>query len=98
MIKSSEDRTKWVFKTHETVDELTPILYQYIDVPTEKLGTQITLKVPKYCMIIEGDHIDNPHLSAYECFDSIGSTTNPTITFTTHPFEFGKGGKIQWVL
>ena len=28
-------------------------------------------------------------------FDSIGSTTNPTITFTTHPFEFGKGGKIQ---
>ena len=27
-------------------------------------------------------------------FDSIGSTTNPTITFTTHPFIFGKGGRL----
>jgi hypothetical protein len=94
MIKSSEDGTKWVFKTKETVDELAPVLYQYIDVPKEVLGTEITLKVPKYCMIIEGDHIDNPHLSAYECFDSVGSTTNPTITFTTHPFIFGKGGRL----
>jgi hypothetical protein len=69
-------------------------IYQFIEIDEDKKGTQITLKVPKYCMIIEGDHIDNPHLSAYECFDSIGSTTNPTITFTTHPFIFGKGGRL----
>ena len=94
MIKSSEDGTKWVFKTTETVDEVSPVLYQYIDIPQEKLGTEITLKVPKYCMIIEGDHIDNPHLSAYECFDSIGSTINPNITIISHPFIFGKGGRL----
>ena len=94
MIKSSEDGTRWVFKTKETVDEASPVLFQYIDVPTEVLDTEITLKVPKYCMIIEGDHVDNPHLSAYECFDSIGSTINPTITIVTHPFIFGKGGRI----
>lgn len=35
------------------------------------------------------------YLDGSDVYEIIVSTTNPTITFTTHPFIFGKGGKIQ---
>ena len=49
--------------------------------------------INKNIILIEGDHTNEDVPISAE--SGINSTTNPTITFTTHPFIFGKGGRIQ---
>ena len=56
----------------------------------QQKGTRFKLKDIMIFEYVDG--MENWDLSYFE---GIGSTTNPTITFTTHPFIFGKGGKIQ---
>ena len=56
-------------------------------------GVDNKYKINKHIILVRGDHTsEEPPISAES---GINSTTNPTITFTTHPFIFGKGGKIQ---
>ena len=49
--------------------------------------------INKHIILVEGDHTNEDVPISAE--SGINSTINPTITFTTHPFIFGKGGKIQ---
>ena len=56
-------------------------------------GVDNKYKINKHIILVRDDHTsEEPPISAES---GINSTTNPTITFTTHPFIFGKGGKIQ---
>jgi hypothetical protein len=55
-------------------------------------GVDNKYKINKHIILVRGDHTsEEPPISAES---GINSTTNPTITFTTHPFIFGKGGRL----
>ena len=55
-------------------------------------GVDNIYSISKHIILVEGDHTsEEPPISAES---GINSTTNPTITTTTHPFIFGKGGRL----
>ena len=55
-------------------------------------GVDNKYSINKHMVLIEGDHTNEDVPISAE--SGINSTTNPTITTTTHPFIFGKGGRI----
>ena len=86
------NETKYVFTTPNVI--INRIVVRLVFTLNDgESGKDIVIKVPKHIMVVEGDYF-NTDVFDDKCFEGIGSTTNPTITTITHPFVFGKGGRL----
>lgn len=86
------NETKYVFTTPDvTINRI--VVRLVFTLNDGESGKDIVIKVPKHIMVVEGDYFNTDILDD-KCFEGIGSTINPTITIMSHPFEFGKGGRL----
>ena len=86
------NETKYVFTTSDvTINRI--VVRLVFTLNDGESGKDIVIKVPKHIMVVEGDYFNTDVLDD-KCFEGINSTINPNITIISHPFIFGKGGRL----
>lgn len=86
------NETKYVFTTSDVA--INRIVVRLVFTLNDgESGKDIVIKVPKHIMVVEGDYFNTDVLDD-KCFEGISSTINPNITIISHPFIFGKGGRL----